>query len=99
MTGCERVLEALRGGPMHTKDLYRLTGCMVHSRVADLRKRGHEIEYDASSQTYRLLCREGTCVDAFSPVSAPDGPSLQSSPAGSIGSSPVGQLDLFGGAT
>lgn len=44
MTGVDRLLALLSDGEEHTsKELYAL-GVMVHSRVADLRKRGYRIE-------------------------------------------------------
>ena len=44
MTHCERVLDLLSDGKPHSAmELYRL-GCIAHSRVSDLRKRGHVIE-------------------------------------------------------
>jgi hypothetical protein len=43
VTDCDRLLEVLRDGNPHTHhELYKL-GMIVHSRVADLRKRGHDI--------------------------------------------------------
>lgn len=43
MSHCERLLEVLSDGQEHPHtELYRL-GMMVHSRVSDLRKRGHNI--------------------------------------------------------
>lgn len=42
MTGCERVLSRLRQGPATAAELYRL-GVIVHSRVSDLRRQGHNI--------------------------------------------------------
>ena len=38
--------------------LYVLAGCMVHSRVADLRRKGHQIEckrFGPSDYRYRLM--------------------------------------------
>jgi hypothetical protein len=43
MTHCQRVLELLSDGQPHTHhELYRLN-VIAHSRVAELRKRGHKI--------------------------------------------------------
>lgn len=65
MTGCERILQRLRQGPATAAELYAL-GVMVHSRVADLRKRGHVIvcEHIAGKTgtagfEYRLLSGRG----------------------------------------
>lgn len=42
----ERVASILADGAWHTSDeLYRRTRCIVHSRIADLRRKGWEIEY------------------------------------------------------
>ena len=59
MTDTERVLTALRdarGG--WVQDLYRRTACMVHSRIAELRRRGYVIEckrFGQGDYRYRLL--------------------------------------------
>lgn len=65
MTHCELVLEALRDGEWHTTaDIYKATGgfMILHSRVSDLRKRGHNVEgrhvpgmTGADGYQYRLL--------------------------------------------
>lgn len=46
MSHCERILEALRDGTWKTtSQLYREVGPMIlHSRISDLRKRGHNVE-------------------------------------------------------
>lgn len=57
MTGCERVLHALSDGEWHDHlSLYRL-GVVLHSRISDLRKRGHHIETrrNGDHYLYRLL--------------------------------------------
>jgi hypothetical protein len=67
VTDCERLLEALSDGrPKSHRELYAL-GMIVHSRVSDLRKKGHDIrawrqrEWDASrgrenwTHYYRLI--------------------------------------------
>lgn len=61
MTGCERILSRLERGPATAAELYAETYSIVHSRIADLRKRGHVItcehvqgETGASSYLYRL---------------------------------------------
>lgn len=43
MSDGARVLEELRSGPKTASELYRLH-CIVHSRIADLRRDGHVIE-------------------------------------------------------
>jgi hypothetical protein len=56
---CQRVLLLLqRAKGDWVGDLYRKTGCMVHSRIADLRKRGHSIEckqFGRGDWRYRLI--------------------------------------------
>jgi hypothetical protein len=45
LTDCERVLRALQDARGEwVSNLYRKTGCMVHSRIADLRRQGYNIE-------------------------------------------------------
>ena len=66
---CQRVLEALQdanGAWVTSEQLYRRLGGMVlHSRIAELRKRGHTIEgrhvpgeTGAAGYEYRLLLQE-----------------------------------------
>jgi hypothetical protein len=43
VTGCEKVLARLRQGPASHMELYGL-GVIAHSRIAELRKKGHAIE-------------------------------------------------------
>ena len=53
----ERVLRLLKDGKPHTHtELYRL-GCVAHSRIADLRRRGHRIECwrEGKAYLYRLV--------------------------------------------
>lgn len=56
MTGCERVLARLQQGPASHLELYAL-GVVAHSRISDLRKRGHRIEKTRKDDlwVYRLL--------------------------------------------
>lgn len=64
-TGCDRILARLQRGPATHDELYQLH-CVVHSRIADLRRRGHNIPraeltvtHDGRRiYTYRLLARE-----------------------------------------
>jgi hypothetical protein len=56
-THCDRLLEALADGEWHDHlSLYRL-GMIVHSRVSELRSRGHAIEHrrDGDLYLYRWL--------------------------------------------
>ena len=82
MTHCEQVLEALRDGEWHTTaDLYRRTDgfLILHSRISDLRKQGHNVEgrhvpgrSGADGYEYRLLSSV-TFVDV-TPHRPPDDP-------------------------
>ncbi len=61
LTGCERVLLVLRnakGEWVRSSTLYRQTVCMVHSRVPELKKKGHVIEqrcFGKDDYRYRLV--------------------------------------------
>lgn len=55
-TQCDRVLALLSDGKPHAHlELYRL-GCVAHSRVAELRRRGHDIRCwrDGDDYLYKL---------------------------------------------
>ncbi len=61
MTHCDRVLDLLSDGQPHTHhELYAL-GVIAHSRVADLRRKGHAIDHwretvnGETVSVYRLL--------------------------------------------
>jgi hypothetical protein len=57
VTHCERVLELLSDGEWHTHhELYALH-VIAHSRISELRKRGHliEIDRDGDLYLYRLV--------------------------------------------
>jgi hypothetical protein len=71
MSHCGLILEALRDGQFHTTaSLYREVGPMIlHSRISDLRKKGHNVEgrhvpgeTGADGYEYRL-CSSVTFVD------------------------------------
>ena len=57
MTGCDRVLHLLRDGQWHTHHEGYALNLILHSRISDLRKRGHVIERgrDGDLYLYRLL--------------------------------------------
>ncbi len=64
MSHCDQILHALRDGQWHTThDLYaELGGMILHSRISDLRKKGHNVEgrhvphqTGARGYEYRLL--------------------------------------------
>lgn len=46
MSHCQQILNALQDGQFHTTaSLYREVGpCILHSRISDLRKKGHNVE-------------------------------------------------------
>ncbi len=57
LSGCDRILALLRDGRPHSHhELYRLH-CIAHSRVSELRRRGHVIETwrDGDTYWYRML--------------------------------------------
>lgn len=60
MTGCDRILARLEQGPATAAELYATTYTVVHSRIADLRRRGYVIECEhvegkgAASYLYTL---------------------------------------------
>jgi hypothetical protein len=58
-TDAEHLLEILQAwGGEWVPHLYRVSGVMVHSRIADLRRRGHTIECQRFGQgdyRYRLI--------------------------------------------
>lgn len=92
MTGCERILARLEQGPATAAELYATTYTVVHSRIADLRKRGHVITCEhvggrgATSIVYTLV---QSCPEVEStPPRASDDPSL------TVLSEPSGQLSL-----
>ena len=67
-THCARVLALLADGNWHlAAELYQL-GCIAHSRIAELRSRGHEIECErcdgegAAAYRYRLVS-ERCCAE------------------------------------
>lgn len=66
MTQCDRILNALADNEWHTsRDLYHQAGGFIgalHSRIAELRRRGHTILHDtvkgetgAGAHRYRLV--------------------------------------------
>lgn len=85
MTGCERILALLSDGRQHSHhELYALN-VIVHSRVAELRKRGHDIECsrDGDIYSYRLL----TSLEEPPRLAGPGGSSSEgpsTSPGGAL---------------
>lgn len=59
VSDCSLVLTVLRAAHgRYVEGLYRSTRSMVHSRVADLRRRGHKIEckrFGAHDYRYRIV--------------------------------------------
>lgn len=71
MTDCDRLLAALSDGREHeARELYRL-GMIVHSRAADLRRKGHRIvcRKAAGEYFYRLEPLEGAASTPAAPSS------------------------------
>lgn len=62
MSQCDTILALLADRPRTTREILREIPCIVHSRIADLRKRGHNIICErrpgrtgADAYAYRLL--------------------------------------------
>jgi len=82
LTQCERILEILADGREHSHhDFYGF--CVLHSRISELRKRGHQIETrrDGDTYEYRLVSRatsstdtDASGTDAPAPVEEHGGP-------------------------
>lgn len=72
MTDCDRLLQVLSDGQPHShRELYRL-GMIVHSRISDLRRKGHNISQwrDGDLYWYEL----GAVPEADSSLAAAGGP-------------------------
>lgn len=104
VTGCERILARLERGPATAAELYAETFTIVHSRISDLRRRGHVITCEhvagktgARSYLYRLQDSgtEPSGQPSSSPgqVVPPDRPADVANPLRSTSSVPV-QLRL-----
>jgi hypothetical protein len=86
-SGCERVLDLLSDGRWHpTYDLQVGLGVMCHSRIAELRSRGHLIEkrrtdgHGLHAYEYRLASTPGAATEPQAddpPVSTPPLPATQ----------------------
>lgn len=48
----ERILALLKTGPKSTHEILRVVPCIVHSRIAELRTRGHVIPCDKTGPDY-----------------------------------------------
>jgi hypothetical protein len=71
VTGCEKVLARLRQGPASHLELYQL-GVIAHSRIADLRRKGHTISCEKKHDLYEYtLLEEGDPVETSSPDLSP----------------------------
>jgi len=80
MSGCNRILEALRDGEWHTSaDLYRQCGHLIlHSRISDLRHKGYVVEgrnvpgkSGVDGYQYRLVANEVRQPVDLTPPSVP----------------------------
>ena len=56
MTGCDRILDRLADGPATAAELYATTYCVVHSRIAELRRRGYQITCDRVNWHKNVSC-------------------------------------------
>jgi len=75
-THCDRVLDLLADGRWHSHlELYQL-GTVAHSRVADLRRRGHRIDCrrDCDLYLYRLVTVRGEGGAVPEPAGVPVAP-------------------------
>lgn len=71
LSGCDRILARLQQGPATHHELYQLH-CIVHSRISNLRKRGHRIDCNKSGRdangkrvyTYTLLTEQAAAEAA-----------------------------------
>lgn len=86
-THCDRVLDLLADGRWHSHlELYQL-GTIAHSRISDLRRRGHRVDCrrDGDLYLYRLVPVRGEGVSVSEPAG---GPAVAPSPG------PAQQLEL-----
>jgi hypothetical protein len=88
-TQCERILAVISDGREHTAaELYR-TGCVLHSRISDLRKRGYVIELSradgvgAESFLYKLVATPEEATSA-AVVSSGTAATAEPHPAASV---------------
>jgi len=75
MTQNTRILEILSDGQEHEKSEF-YSFCVLHSRISELRERGHSIEYrrDGDRHLYRLASlgvEAGHLIGAGRPASTP----------------------------
>lgn len=101
MSDCQRLLEALRTGPKSASELYGLH-MIVHSRVADLRKRGHLINCSrvgngGAKDYWYVLVREAP-LEAASETQSPGAAALSGIDGDSGAASSGEQLTLVAAA-
>lgn len=97
-THCDRVLDLLADGRWHSHmEGYQL-GVILHSRVADLRRRGHRIDCrrDGDLYLYRLVAvrGEGACVPGAAGAPEAPRPPARSGPDAAPSPGPARQLEL-----
>ena len=107
MTHCDRLRAVLADGEWHDHhELYRL-GMIVHSRVADLRRKGFTVESmrDGDDYLYRLAGRLDGIAGSLSPLGIrgavePVGSPFDADPCcdGDDGTEPRPETTLLGGA-
>lgn len=85
MTGCERVLALLSDGKPHTHHEIYALHVVGHSRIADLRKRGHVIHAwrDGALHLYQLASPE-TVAAGTGPLAAASAPVSAAAPCSSV---------------
>jgi hypothetical protein len=96
VTHSERVLDLLADGEPHShRELYGLY-VIVHSRISDLRKRGHTIECwrEGDEYLYQLISAVGPCQGLDEPRMAPPSPALADVDTLSFASPTAVQLTL-----
>jgi hypothetical protein len=104
LTQNERILALLADGAFHTtREILQHVPCIVHSRIAELNKRGYRIEHDgagggAENHRYRLV-ETPEELRAPAPVRGSSGASADGNTASLVrhaGEAPdCVQLDLF----
>jgi hypothetical protein len=89
MTHCDRVLHHLRRGPKSHMELYQL-GVIAHSRIAELRKKGHDISCERVGDLYVYsLLEEGEPNEPDGALAVDDGVEPSPVPQASLAAEPA----------
>ena len=101
MTHNEKVLALLSDGQPHSHHSLYALNVIAHSRISDLRKRGHTIEMwrDGDDYMYRLQDSAGPGVLPSSEVPPPSPVTVIDENAAVLVGSPAEQLSLVGSGT